>query len=88
MRRQLVTKRFKTLQNDFYCKMLFSIVVLKSFEKFLSHFVAFCGCLFTARKTRVFFFFASATKKRLSDEVKHELSKPKQKVEANNSHDV
>ena len=33
----------------------------------------------------LFFFFASATKKRLSDEVKDELSKPKQKVEANNT---
>ena len=47
----------KTLQNDFYCKILFSIVVLKSSGKFLSHFVTFCGCLFTAWKTRVFCFF-------------------------------
>ena len=56
---QNVPKRYKT---TFIVKILFSIVVLKSSEKFLSHFVTFCGCLFTAWKTRVLFFLLQPPK--------------------------
>ena len=86
MRRQLVTKRSKTLQNDFYCKILFRALFSNHLRNSYPILLLFAG-VFSLRERHgcFFFFFASATKKRLSDEVKHQLSKPKQKVEANNT---
>ena len=81
---QNVPKRYKTtFIVKFYFRSLFSNPLRNSYPILLLFAGVFSlrerhGCFF-------FFFFASATKKRLSDEVKHELSKPKQKVEANNT---
>ena len=81
---QNVPKRYKTtFIVKFYFRSLFSNPLRNSYPILL----LFAG-VFSLRERHgvfFFFFFASATKKRLSDEVKHELSKPKQKVEANNT---
>ena len=80
---QNVPKRYKTtFIVKFYFRALFSNPLRNSYPILL----LFAG-VFSLRERHgcFFFFFASATKKRLSDEVKHELSKPKQKVEANNT---
>ena len=81
---QNVPKRYKTtFIVKFYFRSLFSNPLRNSYPILL----LFAG-VFSLRERHgcfVFFFFASATKKRLSDEVKDELSKPKQKVEANNT---
>ena len=78
---QNVPKRYKTtFIVKFYFRSLFSNPLRNSYPILL----LFAG-VFSLRERHGCFFFASATKKRLSDEVKHELSKPKQKVEANNT---
>ena len=79
---QNVPKRYKTtFIVKFYFRSLFSNPLRNSYPILL----LFAGVFSLRERHGCFFFFASATKKRLSDEVKHELSKPKQKVEANNT---